>query len=154
METKTFRGCPWRWNSSLKCLSMEIRFFCFNKMFSAEDFFQSHKKYFLCHKNISMPQKNLGSVSHFFKNSGKSPIGLMMLLFNLVNKMRCWTKEIWKGQGIKERQRKGEAKGTWKTLIMETTNKKDTNTWLPARRSRCLFLGSASATLYPLYQPW
>ena len=41
-----------------------------------------------CHKN------NLGSVSHFFKNSGKSPIGLMMLLFNLVNKMRCWTKEI------------------------------------------------------------
>ena len=38
-------------------------------------------------RNLRVQKKNvlshLGSVSHFFKNSGKSPMGLMMLLFNL-----------------------------------------------------------------------
>ena len=112
-----FQLHPLDGNKNFPWLSLKMKFFvkmfffhgkkifCFNKMFSAQDVFQSHKKYFLCHKNILVPRKNLGSVSHFFKNSGKSPIGLMMLLFNLVNKMRCWTKEIWKGQGLNEVQR-------------------------------------------------
>lgn len=35
--------------------------------------------------NKNFPRLSLGRVSHFFKNSGKSPIGLMMLLFNLAS---------------------------------------------------------------------